>query len=225
MLFFASTLIAALATLGIVPVFAHISSQCLSTLTSIATSSDAQCLNAAGLVPIFLNGSADTVVPSINTWLTGMCSQTACSNQTLATLVTNVTNGCSSDLSPLGLDVQDVTTSVQRFYPTVRQILCLYDTNQLCAVEGLYDIYNKTGTNNISTIVAPIFSEQDVVCSNCTKAAYNIVLSNVPEVITSSVNSSLSNQCGANFLGLPPYIYDCDVSLTGFLQMVGHPRG
>jgi len=62
---------------------------------------------------------------------------------------------------------------------------------------------NKTGTlsiNNISTIVAPNFSEQDVACSNCTKAAYNIVLSNNPEVITSSVNSSLSNQCGANFL-------------------------
>jgi len=203
MLFFASTLIAALATLGIVPVFAQsISSQCLSTLTSIATSSDAQCLNAAGLVPIFLNASADTVVPSINTWLTGMCSRSACSNQTLATLVTNVTNGCSSDLSPLGLDVQDITTTVQRFYPTVRQILCLYDnsTNELCAVEGLYDIYNKTGTNNISTIVAPIFSEQDLACSNCSKAAYNIVLSNVPEVITSSVNSSVSNQCGVSFL-------------------------
>jgi len=130
-----------------------------------------------------------------------MCSQSACSNQTLATLVTNITNGCSSDLSSLGLDVQDVTTSVQQFYPTVRQILCLQDTNQLCAVEGLYDIQNKTGTlslNNISTI-AP-FSEQDVACSNCTKAAYNIILSNDPEVITSSVNSSLSNQCGANFL-------------------------
>ncbi|KAI0297173.1 hypothetical protein BC826DRAFT_1184796 [Russula brevipes] len=204
MLLFASTLIAALATLGIVPVFAQsLSSQCQSTLTSIATSSDARCLNAAGLTPIFLSGSADTLVPSINTWLTGMCSQSACSNQTLATLVTNVTNGCSSDLSSLGLDVQDVTTSVQRFYPTVRQILCLHDssTNQLCAVEGLYDIQNKTGTlslNNISTI-AP-FSEQDVACSNCTKAAYNIILSNDPEVITSSVNSSISNQCGANFL-------------------------
>jgi hypothetical protein len=170
-----------------------------------------------------------------------MCSQSACSNQTLATLVTNVTNGCSSDLSSLGLDVQDVTTTVQRFYPTERQILCLQEyvlfwgfasipssrlltctspsnsTNQLCAVEGLYVIQNKTGAlsiNNISAIVPPICSEQDVACSNCTKAAYNIILANDPEIITSSVNSSLSNQCGANFLGLPPYIFHCEVSLT-----------
>jgi hypothetical protein len=170
-----------------------------------------------------------------------MCSKSACSNQTLATLVTNVTSGCSTDLSSLGLDVQDVTTTVQQFYPTVRQILCLQEyvlfwvfasspssrlltctspsssTNQLCAVEGLYVIQNKTGTvslDNISTVVPPISSEQDVACSNCVKAAYNIVLSNDPEVITSGVNSSLSNQCGTNFLGLPPYIYHCDVSLT-----------
>ncbi|KAI0297171.1 hypothetical protein BC826DRAFT_177325 [Russula brevipes] len=211
MVLFASTLIAVLATLGIVPVFAQsLSSQCQSTLASIATSSNAQCLNGAGLVPIFLSGSDNSAVPSIDTWLTGMCSKSACSNQTL---LTNVTNGCSSDLSSLGLDVQNVTTSVQRFYPTMRQILCLHDssTNQLCAVEGLYDIQNKTGTlgiNKISAIVPqlisgglPVFGlPQNAACNNCTKEAYNIILSNDRQVITSKVNSSLSNQCGANFL-------------------------
>ena len=60
--------------------------------------------------------------------LTGLCSQDACSNSTLSSIITNVTNGCSSDLSSFGFssdDTQTVISAVQAYYPTVRSLVCL----------------------------------------------------------------------------------------------------
>lgn len=88
------------------------------------------------------------------------------------------------------------------------------NTNELCPVEGLYDIQNATGTisvDNVFSLIPQIISGglpvgvgQNATCNNCTKAAYNILLSNVPQAITSNDNSTISNQCGASFLGPPP---------------------
>ncbi|KAH9957901.1 hypothetical protein BC827DRAFT_1222200 [Russula dissimulans] len=192
-----------------------VSSQCQSSLAGIVSSPDAQCINAAGLAPIFLGDSNTSVVPPLNTWLTGFCSKDACSNHTLAALVTNLTNGCSSDLSALGLTNPNtnLTSTVQQFYPTVRQVLCLQDnsTHQFCAVDALYDIQNQTGTisiNNIFPLVPQIFwgglpargLSPSVTCNNCTKTAYNIIISNVPKAITSDENTTISNQCGPSFI-------------------------
>ena len=105
-----------------------ISAQCQSSLTDIVASPDAQCLNAAGLAPVFLGSSNTSAIGPINTWLNGMCPKDACSNQTLAAFVTNLTHGCSSDFSSLGLSndsIPSVTSTVQTYYPTVRQVLCL----------------------------------------------------------------------------------------------------
>lgn len=89
-------------------------------------------------------------------------------------------------------------------------------TGQLCAVDQLYGIQNNTGTVSASNILSfvtqvitgglPIIgSQQSFTCNNCTKEVYNIVISNVPQVITSSANSSISNQCGASFIGSPTF--------------------
>ena len=94
-------------------------------------------------------------------------------------------------------------------------------TGQLCSVDQLYSIQNSTGTVSASNILSfvtqvitgglPILGvQQSLTCNNCTKEAYNIFISNVPQAITSSDNSSISNQCGANFTG----------SLTFYLSLV-----
>jgi len=111
-----------------------VSAQCQSSLADILASPDAQCLNAAGFSPILVGDSSASVVGPIETWLTGMCSKNACSNQTLAAFMTNFTQGCSSDFPSLNLNNQNTTSIVQEFYPTVRQIWCLkeyvfYDTS------------------------------------------------------------------------------------------------
>ena len=90
-------------------------------------------------------------------------------------------------------------------------------TGQLCAVEHLSGIQNATGTvsaNNLFSFVPQVItgglpvlgSPQSMTCHNCTKEAYNIIISNTPEAITSSANSSISGQCGADFIG-PPTFY------------------
>ena len=89
-------------------------------------------------------------------------------------------------------------------------------TGQLCTVEHLYGIQNSTGTvnaNNFFLLVPQVITSglpilgapQNMTCDNCTKEAYNIIISNVPEVITSGANSSISGQCGAGFIGSPTF--------------------
>ncbi|KAI0253988.1 hypothetical protein BJV78DRAFT_1187757 [Lactifluus subvellereus] len=216
MLLYPLTVIATLATSGVFALPSSavtVSPQCQLSLAAIAASPDAQCLNAAGVLPIFLTGQGASIVGPINTWLTGLCSKDACSNQTLSTVVFNITQGCSSDLGISSSNVLNITTSVEQFYPTARQILCLNDTSdkQLCAVDQLYSIQNSTGTitvDNFLSLVPQIITAglpvgdqpQNMSCNNCTKEAYNIILANDPQAITSGANSSISNKCGASFL-------------------------
>jgi len=196
-----------------------LSSQCQSTLASLAVSSEASCLNPTGLISFVTLGSNSSVIAPINTWLTGLCSKPACTNSTLASVVTNVTSGCSSDLSSLNLstsDVNELISVVQEAYPTARQVVCLDDTsdsNTLCVTETLYDIQNQTGTLTTANIESlalqivggalPSFLTSNVTCTNCTQAALNIIGQNFPSVLTSSVNSTISGQCGASFLTAP----------------------
>ncbi|KAH9176447.1 hypothetical protein EDB89DRAFT_1941534 [Lactarius sanguifluus] len=193
-----------------------ISAQCQSSLVSIASSTEGKCLNSAGIAPIFFAGSNTSLIGPFQSWLTGLCSEDPCTNQTLATLVANITQGCSSDLSSLGINnsnVSSITASVQEYYPVVRQIACLKDNNanQLCLVEELYDVQNVTGTlsaDNIFSLFPKLITEglpalglpQNVTCSNCTKEVYNIIITESPQAITSDENSTLSKQCGADFL-------------------------
>ena len=91
-------------------------------------------------------------------------------------------------------------------------ILPSNNTNELCVIDELYDIQNATGTINADDLFSPNFFgpllslPQNVTCSDCTKEAYNILLAEAPQAITSAENSTISNECGADFLGLPPAI-------------------
>jgi len=80
-------------------------------------------------------------------------------------------------------------------------------------VDELYGIQNNTGTinaNDVFNFVPDVITEgipvldlqQNPTCNNCTKEAYNIIMANIPQVITSNDNSSISSQCGASFIGL-----------------------
>ncbi|KAH9945679.1 hypothetical protein B0H21DRAFT_709268 [Amylocystis lapponica] len=193
-----------------------ISSQCQSTLASVALSSDASCLDGTGLVALVAMGSNSSVVGPVTSWLSGMCGQPACSNATLANVINNVTSGCSSDLASLNIqssDVSSIISAVQGAYPTVRQIACLKDTsdNTLCATETLYNIQNETGTlttSNIESLYSQVaggstpsfISNSTITCTNCTKAALNLVNQNMPGLLDADANNTISGQCGATFL-------------------------
>jgi len=189
-----------------------ISSQCSSALLAVVASPDATCLDLSLLAPLATSDPNTSVIPTVNDWLTGMCSQGPCSNATLQAVVANITTGCSSDLASLGLSTNDPTTlatTVEAAYPTVRQVACLKDTsaNTLCVTEVLTDIQSSTTTlsiNGIASLITQAMSgttidlPQNTTCSNCSKAAYTIVAQGYPTLQTTD-EATIQSECGASF--------------------------
>src|SRR5712671_5451453 len=100
----------------------NISSECASALTKLEISSDAQCLDISGVIGLFsTNGSVLSVT---NKWLSTLCNQTACTNSSLAAVVTALTEGCSTELSELSAP-SNLTTYVRGNYRILRDIGCL----------------------------------------------------------------------------------------------------
>ncbi|KIM69099.1 hypothetical protein SCLCIDRAFT_1208527 [Scleroderma citrinum Foug A] len=187
-----------------------ISSGCTSALVSIAGSPDSACLNPSALVQLVLTNSSTSVVPVIDTWLTGLCALGPCSNSSLQAVFTNLTAGCPTELQALGLPTNNSNsvTYLQAAYPTIRQVLCLKDTsaNELCATEDLTQVQNVTGTlttSNIASVVGEISAgnqsiPQSVTCGNCSKAAYTIASKNFPDLISGTKNETQAT-CGSSF--------------------------
>ncbi|KAI0661199.1 hypothetical protein C8Q70DRAFT_1043833 [Cubamyces menziesii] len=192
-----------------------ISSQCQSTLASIVANKDAACLNPSALVSLAISNSDASIVPTVNTWLSGLCSRAECSNDTISEVVHSVASGCSSDLSSFGLsDVNgdELTSLVQMIYPTVREVVCLSDTNNnntLCITETLNNLEPYTGSltaSNIDKLVTGIVGggsipnlPSNVTCTDCTKAAYNILQMNFGDLVD-GYSGSISSTCGASFI-------------------------
>ena len=107
-----------------------ISSGCISTLTTIALSPSGDCLNIAGLVSLATLSSTSSIIPPIDSWLTGLCEETSpskCSDSTLRDLGTQITNSCGSDLTNLGLPsstVSQLPDLLPKYYPVGVEALC-----------------------------------------------------------------------------------------------------
>jgi hypothetical protein len=130
-------------------------------------------------------------------------------------VVTNLTDGCSTELSSLGISVSsiqsDVISVAQDVYPTIRQIACLQDdtTNQLCAVGTLNNISSAVGQLNISDITfLNLFTDaeslfangvQNIVCSDCMKESFSIAKTNFPSIVADAEPEAQA-LCGASFL-------------------------
>jgi len=120
-----------------------LSSSCNSAIQGLIGDPDATaCLSLPSLVPFLSLGQNDSIVQPVDKWLTSVCAAPACSNTTIAAVVQNITAGCSSDLSSLGVTssvAPALTSIVQQFYPTVRKVLCFKKCvlSALCYLEVL----------------------------------------------------------------------------------------
>ncbi|KII92266.1 hypothetical protein PLICRDRAFT_88909 [Plicaturopsis crispa FD-325 SS-3] len=190
-----------------------LSSGCQQTLAEIAASSEYDCLNAGALASLAIGGSNTSVVDPINNWLSGLCSQAACSNDTISNAVSNVTSGCSSDLSNAGFSLpSDALSSVigivQQVYPVARQALCLKDTSAStnCITQTLTNIQNTYGPLTISSIpsVASTLAGSlsalpaNITCTDCNKQILNIANTAYPDVMK-GIMGEASQLCGADF--------------------------
>ncbi|TDL15559.1 hypothetical protein BD410DRAFT_104836 [Rickenella mellea] len=192
-----------------------LSSQCQSALLGIVGSPDAACLNIGGLVPFITLSPNSSLVDPVTNWLSGLCSIAPCSNQTLQTVLANLTTGCPDDLGFLSspdIVQSSIVDTVETTYPLLRNIGCLKDTttNSLCVTSTLNAAQNASGTtltlaNAFQVLTQLVIGSstftKEVACTNCIKAAYNILKQDEPSLATSTqVNTAFSTTCGASFL-------------------------
>lgn len=182
----------------------QLSSACTTSLAQVAANPDAAaCLSPASLIPLFTGSGNTSIVEPINNWLTNICSAAPCSNATLSAVVTTVAAGCSTELS-IGNATDTVIQSVQQAYPTVRKVVCLKDGNTNCITQTLTNAQNIVGTLSIKKIIdlishpVPSDLSANVTCTNCAKAAYNIIRQDIPSLGMADT-STIQKQCGSSF--------------------------
>ncbi|KAJ7217927.1 hypothetical protein GGX14DRAFT_357924 [Mycena pura] len=185
----------------------RISSNCESALTQVAANPDASaCLKVSALLGAALQPNASIVGP-VDNWLQSLCGVAPCSNATLAAVVTNITTGCSAELSTAdSSSAASISTMVQQYYPTARKILCLSDSKTNCITQTLTNIQNILGTLSLNNIVDVIENAaktnsipSNVTCSNCVKEAYNIFSQDFPSA-SSGLKGQLQSECGASMI-------------------------
>ncbi|KAF5380390.1 hypothetical protein D9615_004521 [Tricholomella constricta] len=186
-----------------------LSPACTNSLATIAASPDAStCLSLASLAPVILETKNTSIVQEFDSWLTSFCATTPCSNDTLSAIVANVTTGCGSDLSLSGAPEsisKALTPIVIQYYPAVRKILCLKDSNTNCITQTLTNIERFVGEPlTVSKVVALVLRvngdsiPSNVTCTNCIKEGYNILNHDIPSLV-SDVGPSAQAQCGVSF--------------------------
>ncbi|KAJ4477049.1 hypothetical protein C8J55DRAFT_516488 [Lentinula edodes] len=192
-----------------------LSQECQSSLEGLLTSPDAACLNPSAMLSFVVGSNSGSIPSAVNTWLTGICSSGSCTNQSISNVVTNLTSGCSSELSSLGISTSSIQSEVisiaQEVYPTVREIACLKDdtSNQLCAVETLNNLQSVVGQLNVTDLsVLNLFADaetlfangvQNVACTDCMKESFSIAKANFPSLV-SQAEPDAQALCGASFL-------------------------
>ncbi|KAJ4001528.1 hypothetical protein F5050DRAFT_1874471 [Lentinula boryana] len=176
---------------------------------------DAACLNPSALLSFVVGSNSGSIPSTVNTWLTGICSSGSCTNQSISNVVTNLTSGCSSELSSLGISTSSIQSQVisiaQEVYPTVRQVACLKDdtSNQLCAVETLDNLQSVVGQLNVTDLsVLNLFTDaetlfangvQNIACTDCMKESFSIAKANFPSIVAQAEPDAQA-LCGASFL-------------------------
>ncbi|TFK26479.1 hypothetical protein FA15DRAFT_667360 [Coprinopsis marcescibilis] len=185
------------------------STGCSRTLSSVALNPDAAgCLNTIALIPLVNGNSSESLVPAVDNWLSGLCRAAPCSNETLAAVVTNITEGCANDVElfgNIGQSTGAVISLVQEYYPLVRSIACLTDDGDNCIVKTLQDIEGAVGTLSIGNIVTQFLNGSnpvplDLLCTDCVKAAYNLIADAIPSLASNNETiTQVEAQCGANF--------------------------
>jgi len=123
-------------------------------------------------------------------------------------VATNITTGCALELSALGVssaNASSIAPAIQQFYPTVRKIVCLKDSNTNCITQTLTNVQSVVGTLSVTNIVGIVGKldqvqiPTNVTCTDCMKAAYNIIKTDVPD-LASDIAPAAQSQCGAAFV-------------------------
>jgi hypothetical protein len=79
-------------------------------------------------INIFETTANTSIVPAVNNWLEGICATAPCDNSTLSQAAQNITTGCQTDFSSIGItlqEAQNIANDIVQYYPTIRKVACL----------------------------------------------------------------------------------------------------
>ncbi|ORX38299.1 hypothetical protein BD324DRAFT_620334 [Kockovaella imperatae] len=68
--------------------------------------------------------SNSSIVPTVDSYLSTICSSDPCTNTTLTSVADSIIQGCASDLTKFGVDNQTVRDMID-LYPLAREVVCL----------------------------------------------------------------------------------------------------
>ena len=168
-----------------------VSEQCASAFLKISSGENSECLNLSALLGVFTNRDQSIVNP-VNTWIEGICTTDRCSDDTINEMFTNVSQACSSEAQRFNTALdQSSQDTLTRLYPSVREALCLRDTeaDQYCVSEVLNDYQDALGTlslSNVGGIMARLVEsppQSNITCTPCSKALYSVIRQDNPDMV------------------------------------------
>lgn len=212
---FAAGLVVAVAAVGAAAQdLSSLSSSCQTAVTGILTGPASTCLGISGLIGIAMTPANQSIIPAMDKWLTTTCPQPACTNATIDSLISNITTGCTTDLSAAGTtpaDMQTAQTLIEKFYPVTREVSCLKDANNsgaYCLTTTLKAFEShmnaSLGMSSMSTIAPKLAASggdvpKDLVCTPCIDAAYGLIKPYLSSTDIETVDGYLNGLCGSTF--------------------------
>lgn len=190
---------------------AGISTSCTSTLTGIGASNASTCLNFRGILPLVTLSSSDSIIPTVDSWLRGMCATEPCSNATITSVADSITKGCGTEIEGLGVNSTTLASLpgyITTYYTVGREVLCTRDVqanNTFCVTTTLNNIQAALGSplststiSNVPTLLKNTTLDKNISCSTCAEGAYGIIKSSLPNTTRSQVENYFNSTCGAS---------------------------
>lgn len=194
-----------------------LSSGCASGLVGIVTSSNiSQCLALPQAVGALTSSGNSSVVPGLNSYLSGsICGsgKTACTEAQLSAANVTLLQSCGSDLS--SNDGENIPALVYYFinsYNKLRTAACLQNSqNEYCLVKELYTLQNVTQQpltfSNIQNVLSNTTTQQQSLqalasnktafCSDCTHGLYATLF---PNNTNAQLAGAVNQTCNSTFL-------------------------
>ncbi|KAJ7647208.1 hypothetical protein FB45DRAFT_892752 [Roridomyces roridus] len=160
-----------------------ISNNCQTALGQISANAEANaCLDVSALLSVAIQPNASIITP-VDNLLKSLCAAAPCSNATLSAVVTNITTGCSAELS--SVNSTESSTS---------------GTN--CITQTLTNLQSTVGTLSLSNLDAltSIFTSSNALprISLARTQAYNVLNDDFPSTASTGAGA-LQSECGSDF--------------------------
>lgn len=189
---------------------AGMSPECQVGAGSLITSDFSTCANLMSLLNVL--GAKVSLLPTLSSWVDGLCSLAPCSPSAVADASTSIQQTCGADVKkgvPAAVDLSGLVSS----FPSIRTSLCLqYQSNQTRCASNILSAAEKAAGRPLtlqeiigfaaqgfgSLLPAVSSHAKDVLCNDCGQALYTVFSANPPTISAAQTAASASGQTASN---------------------------